>query len=337
MLSSRPRAGLLPAALFGATLTAAALVTAGLVDRVPALAPLRPGVEAGARPPDGDHYLANDTGGQLDHHVLYFGMDDEALRRMRAADVLFLGNSRLMFALRPDVLRPFFEARQLTYYVLGFGYREADSFPLTILRRFDLRPRLVIVNADGFFGGGFSQWAEAVLRDTPFAARKRRWEAETAHDARQLAQAVFPHVPTDLGLPGLGSARTFTAYRSRFDGTWAISPWPAGRQAFAPAPLEGKGVGRGEARDAEHFRDELLARGARLILTRVPAREAMPGAGAAEMARHLAVPLVIAEIPAPTSADDSHLDEASAHDWTRAFLDALAPHLDGGDLDDPGR
>ena len=335
---TRARQTLVPLATFLATLTGLALATSAVVDRVPALAALRPGVEAGERPPDGDHYLANDIGGHVDHHVLYFGTDAEVVARLRAAEVLFLGNSRLMFALRPEVLRPFFAAQGRSYYVMGFGFREADRFPLAILRRFDLRPRLVVVNADGFFGGGLSPWAEQVMRDTPFAARKRQWEAEAAHEARRISHVVFPHWPSFFGLPGLGTGRTFTAYRSRLDGTWAISPWPAATTPFVPTPLEGAGVGRGEARDGDAFLAELQARGARLVLTRVPTPVPMPGAGAAETARRLGVPLVVADIPGPMSADHSHLDEASAHDWTRAFLERLAPELDaldGTDDEDP--
>ncbi len=317
-----------PIAAFLGTLALLGLGTAVAVDRVPTFAELRPEVDAGARPPDGDHYLANDIGGHVDHHVLYFGTDTEVVARLRAADVLFLGNSRLMFALRPEELRPFFAARDLTYYVMGFGFREGDRFPLAILRKFDLRPRVVVVNADGFFGGGLSPWAEQVMLDTPFAARKRQYESEAAHEARRLAHVVFPHWPSYFGVPGLGRTRTFTAYRSRLDGTWHISPWPSATQRFVPAPLTGTGVGRGEARDADAFKAEVEARGGRLVLTRVPTPVAMPGAGPLELAERLRVPLVTVDIPVPTSADHSHLDAASAHDWTRAFTAALGPLLD---------
>lgn len=328
MTPTRARQSLVPVATFGAALAVAVAATCAAVDRLPAFVGLRPGIEAGARPTDGDHYLANDIGGHVDHHVIYFGTDAAVVRHLKAAEVLFLGNSRLMFALRPDVLRPFFADRQRTYYVMGFGYREADAFPLAILRRFDLRPRLVVVNADGFFGGGLSPWAEEVVRDTPFGARKRQWESEATHEARRLTQVLFPHWPSFLALPGVGNLDTFTAYRSRQDGTWDISPWRAAGHTFQPAPLEGPGVGESEAREADAFVAELLARGARLVLTRVPTPVAMPGAGAAETARRLGVPLLVANVTAPTSVDHSHLDAASAHDWTRAFLDQLAPEID---------
>ena len=92
-----------------------------------------------AERPSDDYYLAHDHGGHVDHHVLYFGTDAVALDHLKRADVLLLGNSRLMFAARPRVLDAFFAARGLRYYVLGFGFREADRFPLAVIEKFDLQ------------------------------------------------------------------------------------------------------------------------------------------------------------------------------------------------------
>ncbi len=179
---------------------------AAVVDAVPALRRAADDLLAGDGLADDDYYLSSDIGGQVDHHVLYFGLDEKATAHLQAADVLFLGNSRVMYALRPQVLRPAFAALGLDYYGLGFGFREADRFPLAIIRRFDLRPRVVVVNADGFFGGGLSTWAEVVNRDTAFAARKIRWEIEIAHNVRQPhaaggAQLAGPHRASGSG-PG---------------------------------------------------------------------------------------------------------------------------------------
>ena len=52
---------------------------------VPALQGLTQEAAAAERPPDDDHYLANDVGGQVDHHVLWFGIDAEVVRRLKAA------------------------------------------------------------------------------------------------------------------------------------------------------------------------------------------------------------------------------------------------------------
>ena len=311
--------------MFAVVLAAAVVATDVARATVPALQGRVQIIAQAERQPDGDHYLANDVAGHVDHHVIYFGIDDEVVANLRAAEVLFLGNSRLMFALRPGVLRPFFDDDAVPYYVMGFGFREADRFPLAIMRALDLRPRLVVVNVDGFFGGGLSPWAEAVIRDTPWAARKLQLEAEVAHDARRVVHQLVPNWLRLFSQPGLGLRRTFIAYRSRVDGTWDISPWADGTTAFAAGSLEGSPLGRGEVAAARAFKAELDARGSTLVLTHVPTPEPMPGGGPARFAALLDVPLVTPEVPALTSPDHSHLSEGSAHDWSRAFVQALAP------------
>jgi hypothetical protein len=232
-----------------------------------------------------------------------------------------------MFAMRPGMLRPFFAAEGVRHYVMGFGFREADQFPLAIIRKFDLRPKLVVVNADGFFGGGLSAWAEMVMKDTTFAARKFQWEAERAHAARRVVHHVVPNWLGLFGQPGLQLRRAFVAYRARFDGTWAVSPWDTGTDPFTPPPLDGRLASQVETAAALAFRDELDRRGSRLVVTRVPTPVPMPGAGPARFAELLNVPLVTADVPVLTSGDGSHLDESSAHDWSRAFLSALTPYV----------
>ena len=328
MPSARPHPPVLwPAAVFAVVVTLLLAGTVLVVDAVPALRAAASGLLAAEQPGDDDHYLAGDIGGQVDHHVLFFGLDADAHARLRAADVLFVGSSRLMFALRPEVLRPAFQALGQSYYALGFGFREADRFPLAIIRRFDLRPRVVVVNADGFFGGGLSAWAEVVNRDTPFAARKLRWEAESAHDVRRAVHIVAPNWLALFGRPGLGHARELNMYRSRLDGTWEVSPWPQSDAVFAPPPLDGSPLTRGEVDAARAFKADMDARGIRIVLTRVPTPAPQGGAGPARFAELLRAPLVVADAPGLTSADHSHLDPASAHDWSRAFVAALAPHL----------
>lgn len=330
-------ARLWPAAVFAASLALTMAVTVLIVERTPAVRDAAWQYVDAETASDDDHYLGSDSGTTLDHHVLYFGLDDEATARLRAADVLFLGNSRLMFGLRPEVLRPAFAARAQTFYALGFGFREADRFPLALIRRLDLHPRIVVINSDGFFAGTMSAFAETVIRDTPFAARKRRWEGEAAHTVRRAVHAVAPNWLTLFGRPGLGLNGGFNTYRSRSDGTWQIAPWPTTTTTFLPAALDGGEPGRGEIAAARNFKAELDARGARLVLTRVPAPQAFDGAGPAAFARLLDVPLVMAEPPGLTSADHSHLDAPSARDWAREFMTALAPYLGPAASGAPGR
>jgi hypothetical protein len=320
-----PRA--FPAAVFFALVAALAVASIAARELVPTLQGKAQTIAQAERPPDGDHYLASDVAASVDHHVFYFGLDPVVQEHVRAADVLFLGNSRLMSALRPAVLRPFFASRGLEYYVMAFGFREGDAFPFALLRKFDLRPKLVVVNADGFFGAALSPWADVVQRDTAFAARKFRWESEAAHEVRRVVHQVVPNWFRLLGFPGLAAPRGTISYRSRRDGTSELSPWPEGGEVITEPDLAGPRLGRDERDAAVNFKAELDARGSALVLTFVPTPEPMAGGGPARFADLLGVPLVAPTIVGATSYDHSHLTEASAHDWSKAFVAALDPLL----------
>lgn len=282
-------------------------------------------IAAADRPPD-DSYLAHDRGGHVDHHVLFFGTDAEALDHMRRARVLFVGNSRLMFALQARVARPFFDQLGLPFYALGFGFNEGDRFPLGIIERHDLRPDVVVVNVDGFFGMGLSEWAHQVVIDTPFGARKRLWEAEAAHTTRRVVHQVVPNWIDLFGRPGFDRGGEFIAYRSRRDGTWTVSPWPRGTTLVSPPPLDEPPLGEGEIASAHRFAEALARRGARLVLTSVPA-PTRAGGGPAVFASLLDAPLVAPPSRGYTTYDGSHLSEASALEWARALMADLEPHL----------
>ena len=115
--------------------------------------------------------------------------------------------------------------------MLAFGHREHDAFPRAIIQRFDLRPKLVIVNADRFFVGQQSAWAERVVDDSSFDAQKLWFEAELAHAVRRRIHAWWPHLPDVLR-----GEREFIAYRSRIDGTWLVATSFAGLGAPMSPP-----------------------------------------------------------------------------------------------------
>jgi hypothetical protein len=283
---------------------------------------LRPMDIAAAEPPAvrDSYYLASDKGGHVDHHVLYHGTDAGVVEYLRTSDVLLLGSSRLLFALTRQDLRSFFPRHGLTYYMLAFGHREHDAFPRAIIERFDLRPKLVIVNADGFFAGDQSPWAERVVSDSRFDALKLWFEAEAAHAVRRRLHDWWPHLPDVLR-----GEREFIAYRSRIDGTWIVATSFAGLGA-PMVPPSSDPVVRNPKRlvTAREFKAEVEARGGRLVLCQVPA----PGisrASAEWLASELGVPLVAPRLDDLSTVDGSHLTRDSAARFARAFFDELEP------------
>ncbi|MCC7125416.1 MAG: hypothetical protein IT178_11255 [Acidobacteria bacterium] len=314
-----------PVVVFFATLGALLVVTAGLWLTWPDAGRIK-AITRAERPSD-DYYLANDHGGHVDHHVIYFGTDSAVTDHLRRADVLLLGNSRLMFAARPRVLDGFFESRGLRYYAMGFGFREMDRFPLAIIEKFDLTPKLVIVNADGFFRDDISDFARTVMKDDAFGAWQLRHEAEAGHEVRRGLHQVVPNFIDLFGRPGFPWRREVVIYRSRTNGTWQLSPWDLGQHPVPPRDIEEPRPGRDEIRAAQRFKDALARRGARLVLTYVPTPRPMGGSPAA-IARSLGAPLIAVHPAELKSEDGDHLDEPSAIAWTEAFvreLGALIP------------
>ena len=267
----------------------------------------------------GSFYLAHDRGGHIDHHVLYHGIDDTARDQMRAADVLFLGNSRLMFALESRIARTLLA--DVNYYILGFGHEEQDDFPLRLIREHDLRPRLVVVNADQFFVSQQSEWATRVVGETPFDAWKIRVEGTLAHRVRKVVHRVVPHY-VDLRR----GQREVVLYRSREDGSWFVAN-DFGEGTSFRWPQEGGGLPTADdLRSAEAFKRELDVRGTKLVLCVVPAPEASLQRAQA-IAAHLSVPLIVPSVEDLRTIDNSHLSYESAARVAAALVTSLRPHL----------
>ena len=272
--------------------------------------------------PPPHHFLAHDRGGHVDHHVLLHGIDADALAHLRAADVLLMGNSRLMFALRGESLQRYFTMRGLRPFALGFGHQEQHRFPLEVFRRHALRPKVVLVNVDNFFGGMTSPWGERVLRDSAFDAWKVRGEATASHAVRRRLHRVVPHVP-DLW----EGQREFVIYRSRRDGSWFIAT------AFGEGSrLEPFYEGRDEVRPhnlalAREFTKAVEATGARVIFVLIPGRD-VSLTHARQLADLVGVPLVAPEVSGLRTMDGSHLTDESAARYAAAFFQHLDPVLD---------
>jgi hypothetical protein len=301
-----------------------AWVSAALVGFAALFAPARAAemdiVSHRERPARGDFYLAHDRGGHVDHHVIYHGIDAVVQDRLRAADVLFLGNSRLMFALDPAATTRYFEAVGRSFYVLGFGHEEQDDFPLQIIRNNDLRPDVVVINADHFFAAERSEWAARVIGESDFDAWKIWVEGEIAHRVRKVVHRVVPHyVDMRRGL------REVVLYRSRENGTWFVAN-DFGLGVTFEWPTEDRDrPSAADLRAAEAFKQELDARGAKLVLCLIPG----PGVSlsrAQAIAEHLSVPLVVPEAAALRTIDNSHLSRESAVRVVESLLQRLAPY-----------
>jgi hypothetical protein len=267
-------------------------------------------------PPSPAHYLSVTDSDAVDAHVFLHELED-VCSRVRAADVLFFGDSRLQLAFRTEALRTFFSDRGLRYYMLGFPHG-TDVMARRILERCDPHPRLAVVFETAFFTGFPNTFERVALEASAFEARKLRLEFELAFAVRRRLHRLLPH-PVGRDLAG-GS---WILYRSRLDGSW----WVAA-ELERDLPVEDGGdaalewVPDAHLRAAAQFRAEIERRGGELALAYVPSR--FQGRNRAHsIARYLGVPLLDPPVRGLTTADGFHLRADSAERYARAFLGQL--------------
>ena len=111
--------------------------------------------------------------GDYEHAALWFGLEGEALANLKAADVIFTGSSRTMFAFSTTEVRSYFAARGIQQFNLGFGYEEQHTFFEQLAIKHRLHPRILVIGIDPYFSDRVSPPA----LDAMSSSRKTRVQA----------------------------------------------------------------------------------------------------------------------------------------------------------------
>jgi hypothetical protein len=265
-----------------------------------------------------DRYLAYcnvDGYGEYDHGALWFDLEPKARVAVRKADVVFFGNSRLQFAFSTPATADWFTSHSIPYYLLGFSEDERYRFEDQAARRLGARPRVYVINVDGFFEESESVSASVVMHDDAARdriERKRVWQ--------QLHQPVCAAAPRLCG-------REYAIFRSRDTGAW--------KRAGA---LKNARKSTSEDPEVEEARVDRQSTSARIllgrlgvppectILTFVPTVNARRATGAA-IAEAVGRDFIAPSLEGLGTFDGSHLDEASAERWAAAFFQEAGPRI----------
>jgi len=266
-----------------------------------------------------DRYLAYCQGehyGDYDHGAFWFGLEPAADASLRNAQVIFLGNSRLQWALStPDTAR-WFDTVHARYYLFGFDYDETYPFEAGILQRLKPHAKVYVINLDAFFRNSPSAPARLVMQDR---------DALRRYEAKRLWQPI--HRFTCATLPALcGNQVAF--FRSRATGGYFGVPGPLLRVAVSQDPVvDDARVAQGVASGAAFLVGLPVPRSC-VITTLVPTNRA-EYATAAAIAARLQTRFVSPVVAGLYTADGSHLDSASARRWSQAFLEQAGAQIEG--------
>ena len=120
-------------------------------------------------------YCGSDQYGDYEHGAYYYDLETEAVKSLRAAKVVFLGDSRTQIGFSTDPVQAYFKERAIPYYIAGFGYAETVDFEQLLVERYKIKPDVLIINSDPFFicrrwlpSLRPSRWGGRLLRRFPF-------------------------------------------------------------------------------------------------------------------------------------------------------------------------
>jgi hypothetical protein len=274
---------------------------------------------------DGNHYLGYCQGsvyGDYDHGAVWFGLEPGVREAAAAADVLFLGNSRLQFGFSAPALGDWFADNGARYYLLGFSHNETAKFTGPLLTSLQPKARAYVINVDKFFFERESPPAGEVMHapdaGTRYAA-KRSWQA--------------PHRLLCGALPAL-CGNEISYYRQRDTGEWSYD----GSNGIVAKTIESDRVDytggdpklmaavAANARVFESFIEGLGVPKSCVILTYVPSTENNRRLANA-IAASLGLDLISPDGEGLRTIDGSHLDRESAQIFTTDFLAQAGPRL----------
>jgi hypothetical protein len=264
--------------------------------------------------PGDDAFFVTSHSHELSHLVLYHDIG-ESIANARQADILFFGNSRQQTGLREAVIVA--EARKLGLraFTIATGHADKTRFALELIRKHDLRPRVVVASGGPFvFTEGVSGWAQAVMNMSAWDARKEWWERSVAWSTARLIHRYLPKL--DFFDQRLTSR--WIHYRSEETGWWRNVREPGGR--FPVKMKAERGNYRNTLQLATELKQEMEARGALLVLTMVPYGSTRSG-HLPYLGQELGVPVVTPSFAGMETADGSHLNRRSALKISQDFWD----------------
>jgi hypothetical protein len=266
-----------------------------------------------------DYYLGycqGDSYGDYDHGAFWFDLEPDAVKHAAAADVLFLGNSRMAFGLSAPELGHWFSDNHLHYYLLGFSHNENINFLRPLLEKLHPRARAYVINVgDDIFVENETFVASPVMHS---------YGSRVKYEAKRLWQT--PHQIICTWQPSLcGDDITF--YRKRETGEWRFGWGRANNredQGYA-LPADRERVARALAIARKFIADLPVDRNC-IFLTYVPASNS-DRATAAALAEALGYDLISPTLDGLQTFDGMHLAPESAERFVSAFLQISGPRI----------
>jgi len=258
--------------------------------------------------------------GDYEHGALYYGLEPKARESIRAAQVLFLGSSRLQAAFAANATREYFRARGIRYFVMGFGYGDVSPFEQPVMERSGASPKVIVINADPFFveANRLSEPAKEAIEGGP----KYLWRLTQKMAFQRVHRIICRALP-------LCPESEPSIFRSATDGQWNwIGPYTEEREV--PIDPETKErLPQFEIERAKTIGEMFLNRIGLdrrcVVFTGVPSNVSNLTEVAEVLATALHTRFLAPKIDGLATVDGGHFNSRSAELWSAAFVEALTP------------
>ncbi|SMF07441.1 hypothetical protein SAMN06265365_102254 [Tistlia consotensis] len=208
-LSKRTRGAILHLSIFACSVMLV-LAAARWYDRSDRLLRLeRTEYQAGIPDISAGTYLGS-RGTSLAYNAFAYDWD-HVVDAARKADVLFLGNSRAVYGFRPQYFQPWLDKIGLRGFNMAF-FGGGGFAPLYVIRKFDLHPKMVVINDDGFFLLRDTAWGKAARTEGPWRAFKDYYSKTARWLVQKRLHQIVPPLRAFTG------RRSLVVYRSIRDG-----------------------------------------------------------------------------------------------------------------------
>lgn len=259
-------------------------------------------------------YCQTNRYGDFDHGAFWFRLEPEAARSAAAAQILFLGNSRMQYGFSTTATQEWMSRNAGRFYLLGFAYGTRVLFEREMLGRLGAHPRVYVVNLDSFFGPGASEPATLVMSDPAAVSHYR-----TKQFWQSLHRFICVRFESFCG-------HSYAIFRARDTGVWTPSGAISANEATSVQEKADLDEIARETSSGREFLNQLGVDPSCVIFTMVPTVDAARPTSAA-IAAALKVDFIAPQVDDLLTFDGSHLDRMSAERWSAEFFEAAGPKI----------
>jgi len=259
-------------------------------------------------------YCQTEGYGDFEHGAIWFDLVPQATHAASAADLLFIGNSRMEYGFSTEVSKDWLAKNAPSYFLLGFAYHPRVLFQRAVLRKLQPRAHVYVINLDTFFQENASIPAHIVM-DEP--------DARSRYRQKQIWQTLHRAV---CGPITFLCGNSYAIFKNRHTGMWRGTGLISANEVTSVNDKVDAAEIAGEIESGRKFLDGLGVDRSCVIFTLVPTVDA-PRPGSAQIAAALNASFIAPDLEDLLTFDGSHLDRQSAERWSGAFFDAAGAQI----------